>query len=232
MPKATAKRLANLWSLATQDPPKGLARACALGAMRLFEVMTDVAWTRPRSIFYGYFLDADAIRIGGKPRVRGRRSIHIGDQFVALDGLWLEAIDYLEGYAGSIVIGSRVTCGDLVHIAATNLVHLGDDVLIGSRVTITDHNHGIYHGEGQSSPLQTPRDRVLSKESRTVVQDRVWLGDGVVLLAGSYVGHGSVIGANSVVRGYIPPDSIAVGNPAKVIRTFSPEEKGWLPRRD
>ena len=50
-----------------------------------------------------------------------------------------------------------------------------------------------------------------------VIEDDVWIGARVILLSGAHIGEGSVISAGSVVSNKIPPYSIAVGNPARVI---------------
>ena len=212
---------------ATVRSPRGFAQRAALALLRSFERTRDTLWTRPRNLFFSLVLETDRLSLGHSPRIRGRASIHLGSRFTALNNLWLEAVDYLGGYHPTLTIGSRVTCGDAVHIAATNLVRIGNDVLIGSRVLITDHNHGLYQGDGQSSPIQRPAERALSQGAQTIVEDNVWIGDGVVLLAGSSIGRGSIIGANSVVRGRIPPGCIAAGNPARVIRTYSAESETW-----
>jgi lipopolysaccharide O-acetyltransferase len=116
-----------------------------------------------------------------------------------------------------------------VHVAATNSVRIGNDVLVGSRVIITDHNHGIYKGDVQSSPLERPADRLLSSSAETVVEDNVWIGDGVVVLPGSHIGRGSIIGANSVVNGTIPEYCMAGGIPARPIRVYDVKSKSWVP---
>jgi maltose O-acetyltransferase len=51
-----------------------------------------------------------------------------------------------------------------------------------------------------------------------IIEDDVWLGARVLLLPGARVGSGSVIGAGAVVSGEIPPMSVAVGNPARVVK--------------
>jgi len=73
--------------------------------------------------------------------------------------------------------------------------------------------------------------RPLSRGLQTVIGDRVWLGDGVVVMPGSKIGQGSVIGANSVVIGEVPESCIAVGAPAKIVRRFEPESGNWIPPR-
>ena len=60
-------------------------------------------------------------------------------------------------------------------------------------------------------------DRPLISKGCVVIEDNVWLGDNVCVLPGVTIGKGSVIGANSVVTHSIPPYSIAVGTPAKIV---------------
>ena len=190
--------------------------------------MVEWLWQRPRNWIYGSTLGAENFNVGARARFKGLRCIHVGANFKALDRVWLETIENGTRYQPQLIIGATVSCSDSVHIAATHRVSIGNDVLIGSRVTITDHNHGVYQGMEQSSPEQRPWERVLTSDGVTIVEDNVWLGDGVVVLPGGCVGRGSIVGANSVVLGRIPPYSIAVGSPARVIRTFDFEQQAWI----
>jgi acetyltransferase-like isoleucine patch superfamily enzyme len=186
----------------------------------------------PRNMFYSRLLRAEDMRLGARSRIRGIGSLQIGRAFRALDYLWLDAIERDRNgnrYKPVLVIGNNVVVGYFVHIAATKCVRIGNDVLMGSRVIVTDHNHGIYKGTAQSSPLERPADRPLTSDAETVVEDNVWIGDGVVLLPGSYVGKGSIIGANSVVSGVIPEYCMAAGIPARPIRMYDGHSKSWLP---
>ena len=61
-----------------------------------------------------------------------------------------------------------------------------------------------------------------------MIEQNVWLGEGVVVLPGVTIGENAIIGANAVVSKNIPAFSIAVGNPAKVIKTYNFEQKKWL----
>lgn len=54
-----------------------------------------------------------------------------------------------------------------------------------------------------------------------LIDDNVWIGENVVVLSGVHIGKGSIIAANAVVTKDIPPYSMAVGVPAKVIKTLS-----------
>jgi acetyltransferase-like isoleucine patch superfamily enzyme len=185
----------------------------------------------PRNAFYSRLLRAEGINIGTRSRIKGIGNLHIGRAFRALDYLWLDAIERDRRgrhYKPCLVIGNGVVVGYSVHIAATNHVRIGDDVLMGSRVTITDHNHGVYRGNLQSSPWERPADRVLTADAETIVEDNVWIGDGVVILPGSRIGKGTIIGANSVVNGLIPDGCMAAGIPARPIRIYDDESKSWL----
>lgn len=168
------------------------------------------------------------LSIGPRHYLRGLSSIQIGPNFSAATGLWLEAITHYndQKFTPRITIGSRVRISQFVHIAATNNVEIGDDVLIGSRVIIIDHNHGQYHGIC-SSPMNAPAVRPLDSDQQVSIGARVWLGDGVVITPGSTIGEGSVIGANSVVIGHIPPFSLAVGAPAVVKKKFNFSTNQW-----
>lgn len=152
----------------------------------------------------------------------------MGEDFSAADGLWLEAITaYNEQiFKPTIVIGNHVRISQSVHIAATSSVEIGDHVLIGSRVIITDHNHGQY-AKMHTSPSIPPVNRPLDCDRRVVIGRNVWLGDGVVVAPGATIGEGSVIGANSVVLGTIPAFSLAAGTPATVRKVFDFTTQEW-----
>jgi lipopolysaccharide O-acetyltransferase len=120
-----------------------------------------------------------------------------------------------------------VQVNDYVHIGAINSVKIGNNVLIASKVFISDHNHGFYGlNDRHDSPLSVPKDRELSFSS-VVIEDNVWLGEFVAVLPGVTIGKGSIIGSMSVVSKNIPEFSIAVGSPAKVIKKYNFETSKW-----
>jgi len=73
-----------------------------------------------------------------------------------------------------------------------------------------------------------PNSRIVTSNLRVVIGDNVWIGEFVSILAGAIIGEGCIIGSNSVVTKEIPPYSIAVGCPAKVIKRYDFEEKKWI----
>lgn len=197
----------------------------------LYVLVTHVAGRicgLPRNWLLARKLGVKKIHIGPGALLRGLSCIRMGEDFSAQQALWLEAIAHFneQTFSPRIVIGEQVRVSHYVHIAATHLVEIGDSVLLGSMVVIIDHNHGSYSGD-HSSPLRAPTLRQLESSLKVVIGRNVWLGDSVVVTPGSTIGEGSVIGANSVVIGEIPPFCIAVGVPATVRKTYNFGSKKW-----
>lgn len=135
----------------------------------------------------------------------------------------------LEGYKKSLLIGNNCEMGDMTHIVALDKIEIGNNVLIASKCFISDTSHGFYskkNGETQSTPYETPNARCLCCKP-VIIEDNVWIGENVVILSGCSIGFGCIIGANSVVTGNIPANSIAVGTPARVIKKFCAETQTW-----
>ena len=123
-------------------------------------------------------------------------------------------------------IGENVEINDDVHIGATEKIIIGDNVLIASKVYISDHNHGSYKGEEQDSPMSIPKKRKIYS-SPIKIEKNVWIGEFVSILQGVTIGEGAIIGTMSVVTKDIPPYTIAVGSPAKPIKKYNFKTKKW-----
>jgi acetyltransferase-like isoleucine patch superfamily enzyme len=119
-----------------------------------------------------------------------------------------------EGLPDCVVkIGDRCLIGQGSGIVGHLSIEVGDDVMTGHLVYITDQNHGF---DDVSLPI-----RAQWGTNRAVrIGSGSWIGHGSVILPGASIGRNVVIGANSVVTGTIPDYSVAVGVPAKVIRTI------------
>lgn len=178
-----------------------------------------------RVITFFVFSDSRLIRIPFF--VRGRGLINFGRGLTTGVGCRFDA--FLSGVDSEIKLsfGNNVQVNDYVHIAAIEKVVIGDNVLVASKVFISDHNHGCYLGVEQSDPLTPPVERPIVS-SPVIIEDNVWIGEFVSILPGVTVGKGSIIGANSVVSRNIPPYSIAVGSPAKVIKRYDFVCKQWI----
>lgn len=116
-----------------------------------------------------------------------------------------------------MTIGSGVSIGEYSHVTCANRVDLGDGLLTGRYVLITDNGHGSSLSEEADI---RPIDRHTYSKGAVVIGKNVWLGDKVTILPGVTIGDGAIIGANSVVTKDIPAYTIACGNPAKIIKAI------------
>lgn len=128
----------------------------------------------------------------------------------------------LMGEGVTLRIGKNCKIGDNVHITASESVEIGDECLFASHIFISDTNHG----DGNDNPLTPPDSRPLMSAPVSIGKN-VWLGEGVAVLPGAKVGDGCTIGAHAVVKGEIPPYTVAVGAPAKPIKQYNFETNTW-----
>lgn len=152
------------------------------------------------------------------------RYIEIDDQVIIRGYSRIEAIksDNFEEQAHLIRIGKGTKIEQFFHVGACDLVDIGDNVLIASRVFITDHNHCFYD-------INVPiKHQGFQSGGKVVIEKNAWIGEGCVILPGVTIGRNSVIGANAVVTKDIPPYSVAVGAPAKVIKKFDFSHNRWI----
>jgi acetyltransferase-like isoleucine patch superfamily enzyme len=187
-----------------------------IGSLRLF---ISVIYTK---VFYW---NARLIRL--PIDIRNRRYIKIGNNFTTGFGCRLEAYPQKETSEPILIIGLNVEINDYVHVASGEKIYIGDNVLIASKVFISDLNHGNYKGDNQHGPLTIPNKRNLSTNP-IVIKDNVWLGEGVCVMPGVTIGIGCIIGALSVVTKDIPDYSIAVGSPARVIKIYDFTSERWI----
>lgn len=135
----------------------------------------------------------------------------------------------LIGTRPTLFIGKNCEFGDMTHIVAHEKVRIGDNVLIASKCFISDVNHGSYSGDCQDSPFVSPKERQL-RTSEVNIGNNVWIGENAVILAGSRIGNGCIIGANSIISKAIPDNCIAIGANT-VIKEFNVHTNRWE-RRD
>lgn len=150
----------------------------------------------------------------------GLKHIAIGDNFSALPGLRIEAYESHLGYhyTPELSIGNNVNFNHDCHLGCVNKITISDNVLLASKVFITDH----FHGEISKDSLNLPPSlrKVISK-GPVIIEKNVWIGEGVAILPGVTIGANSIVGANAVVTKSFPPNSIIGGNPAKLLKTIS-----------
>lgn len=191
------------------------------GLIKLFGLVIDILLTK--------ILFSKEARIIRQPAyIRGKNFITFGKNLTTGVAVRLDAFPAQSDLTPCIKFGNNVQLNDYVHIGAVNSITIGNNVLIASKVFITDHNHGSYGNKNiHSSPEIPPEKRELSS-SPVIIEDNVWIGEFVSILPGVTIGEGSIIGAMTLVNKNIPPFSIAVGVPAKVVKKYDFEVKEWI----
>lgn len=172
-------------------------------------IMTKITFPNARFIRRPIYIRGRKLMTGGDRLTTGR--------FCRFD---------LAGERPTLHIGRDCSLGDMTHIVAHQRVVIGDGVLAASKCFISDTNHGNYVGNEQSDPSEPPTKRMLFT-SPVVIGNNVWIGENAVILAGADIGDGCIIGANSVIKGKIPKNSIVVGT-SHVVKKYSEEEKQWV----
>lgn len=120
-----------------------------------------------------------------------------------------------------IRIGNNCHIGYYFSLLNASKVFIGDNVLIASHVLVTSENHGI----DPESELAYVEQQLQA--APVYIGDGCWIGEKVCILPGVSIGKKCVIGAGSVVTKSIPDYSMAVGNPARVIKRYNFETHNW-----
>lgn len=126
-------------------------------------------------------------------------------------------------YGCNIHIGNNVTVNTGCTFIDCNKITIGNNVLIAPNVQIYTVTHPI-ELEERLTPVETPQGKEYVRNTFALpvtIEDGCWIGGGVIILPGITIGKGSVIGAGSVVTKNIPANSLAVGNPCRVIRKIN-----------
>ncbi len=156
-----------------------------------------------------------ATRLGSRTRLWGRPWIRNQGQLIIADRVRLVStvakLELATGPIGRLEIGSRTYINYGSSIGAIHSVIIGPDCTIGTYVIIIDDD---YHR------LEPERRQEMPPPCPVTIEENVWLGARVIVLPGVTIGAGSVVGAGGVVTDSIPPRSLAVGVPARVIRSL------------
>lgn len=158
--------------------------------------------------------------------LRGKNKIDFGCNLTTGVGCRLEV--FSSDNIKRLIIGTNVQINDYVHISVMKKVKIGNNVLMASHIYVSDNSHGLYKGEKEhTSPLLAPIERPYYI-APVIIEDNVWIAEGVVIMPGVVIGKGCIIGANAVVTKSIPSYSMAVGQPAKVIKVYNFALNRWV----
>jgi len=120
-----------------------------------------------------------------------------------------------------LTIGDNFTFSYGAILSARHSVKIGNYVMIGEYSSVRDTTH-VY--ENKSVPYCKQPDRF----EEIIIGDNVWIGRGCVILPGSVIENGVIVGAHSVVKGILKANCIYAGNPVKLIREMNEENLALL----
>lgn len=135
-------------------------------------------------------------------------------------------LPFICDYGRNIYLGSNVSINMNCTFVDCNQITIGNNVLIASNVQIYTAGHPVALSERLVPDWKPESGEYFCRTYAhpVTIGDGCWLGGGVIVLPGVTIGAGCVIGAGSVVTKNIPPNSVAVGNPCKVIRKINEEK--------
>ena len=130
----------------------------------------------------------------------------------------IESFTLIANGVGDVVLGENVLIG--VGSKITGPVMFGNDILLAQNVLMSGLNHNY---EDVTQPIVY---QGISASAITV-EDGVWIGAGAIITAGVNIGKNAVVGAGSVVTKDVPPYSVVVGNPARLVKQYDAYTKTW-----
>ena len=150
---------------------------------------------------------------------RTRMDVLPFNTFIIGDYSTIEDFATVNNGVGEVIIGSnsRVGLGNVI----IGPVIIGNNVILAQNVVISGLNHGY-------DDVTMPISKQPVSVADIIIEDECWIGANVVITAGVTIGKHSVIAGGAVVTKNIPPYSVAVGNPARVIKQYNIDKKQWV----
>lgn len=145
--------------------------------------------------------------IGGLPLILGHLKLDFGDNVT------IHGVSTLSG--AKVFDAPTLTVGDNSHLGYQLIVDVGCDVTIGKNVLIADRVIIRSYDGHPTDPAKRHLPAPPESSKPIVIQDNAWIGAGCIILKGVTIGEGAVVAAGSVVTAKVPPNCLAIGNPAR-----------------
>ncbi|MCF8380754.1 MAG: acyltransferase [Bacteroidales bacterium] len=156
---------------------------------------------------------------GAKIRRRSRIDVFPWNRFEIGRLTTIEDFCTVNNGSGEIILGESVRVG--IGSVLIGPVKMGNGSGLGQHVFVAGFNHGYKDGSKNSS--------IQALDIKpTIIEEEAHIGANSVVVAGVTIGKRSQVGAGSVVTKSIPPFSVAVGNPAKVIKRYDQKTQKWM----
>lgn len=184
--------------------------------------VSEMYWRLKTQFYYSLFWGTMGAgsKIVRPMRLRNVHNIHVGRRVIINSHAFLLTLPAFPPTVPRLSIGDGSVLGHMNHITCVKEVSIGKNVLTADRVFISDHSHGF---ENPNLPIM---QQAVTSNGPVKIGDGAWIGENACVI-GCSVGNNSVVGANSVVIHDVPPYSVAVGIPARVVRQYNPQTAKW-----
>lgn len=136
--------------------------------------------------------------------IRNYANVSIGEGSILQDFVYIRA-----GIQGKVVLGKGCMVNSFCRLFGHGGIEIGDNAQLGPGVTITTTEHDYSH---------TDKSETFNK---VIIGTRAWIGANATILPGVTIGENTVVGAGSIVSKDLPPNVVAVGVPARVIKEIN-----------
>jgi acetyltransferase-like isoleucine patch superfamily enzyme len=189
-----------------------------MAALGRFILHLHAAWRRLRDGAFSRLAAGGFAEFGKRSHLALPVTLHrpdlmrIGQRVYFGPGCWLQALPQDGQPAPMLQVGDECSFSGYCVLSAARSIVIERGVLFARNVYVADHGHRFTDAQ---RPIQ---EQGLDKIGPVVIETGAWLGQNVVVCPGVRIGHGAVIGANSVVVHDVPARTVAVGAPARVVR--------------
>lgn len=175
--------------------------------------------TRPR-LWIKWFVNPFYHKKGKGACIRRRTRLDVvpWNQFELGVDSTIEDFSAINNGVGPVIIGDRTKIG--LSNTIIGPVTIGNDIRLAQNITLSGLNHNY-----QDINIPIHQQGVSTAPIR--IEDNTWIGANVVVLAGITVGKHSIVAAGSIVTKDVPPYSVAVGNPARIVKQYNFETNHW-----
>ena len=151
-------------------------------------------------------------------------AIRLGNSVIIRNHAWISAFDLSGPDDIKIVIDDNCVINAQCMISAKNNIHIESEVMVSACSLIMDHNHAY---EDINLPIQA---QGVTPGGTIRIEQGCWIGHGAAIVCGQgelVVGRNSVVSANALVTRSFPPNSVIIGNPARLAKQFDPSKGTW-----
>jgi acetyltransferase-like isoleucine patch superfamily enzyme len=175
--------------------------------------------TRPR-LWIKYFVNPFYHKKGKGATIRRRTRLDVvpWNKFELGTHSTIEDFSAINNGVGPVIIGDRTKIG--LSNTIIGPVTLGNDIRLAQNITLSGLNHNY-------EDINMPIHKQGVSTAPICIEDHCWIGANVVVVAGVTIGKHAIVAAGSIVTKDIPAYSVAVGNPARVIKQYNFETSTW-----